>query len=156
MGNPEEKNHDTDTKPPVNNNLVYPNPNATSGPAILSMKIVEEDEKEQPAVVNKPKKWYSIVSFILTLIPIILCAYCLVYYYANKKPDTIGTDFTGLVFSYMIIYYYSIGFPAAVFAIGLGIKGLKNELPQLAKFSLFLKAFYIFIVILFMCGAIRF
>ena len=150
MDNPEKK----DTKVESNKldvDSIYPNPKSASGPVALGEKNAggneEQSEKHKPV-------WFSIMSFIASMIPVILWTYCMVYYYTNRKPDVPGTDYVSLVFIHLMVYYYTVGIPFSGFAIGMGIVGLKKGLPRLAAFSLFLKACTVILVILYIVEVI--
>ena len=117
-------------------NTVQPDLLATSEPGILSMEAVEDGE--EPQKPEKPSNKYSIWSFILTLIPILLYAQAVLAEYHSTSM------YGGLAYIFVIIYYCStLGIYIEIEAISLGIKGLKNGLPNLARLSLFLKACYL-------------
>ena len=64
--------------------------------------------------------WYSLLSFILALIPIALVTGCYIY-----SGGDLSENGSGAVFWLVFIYFLSIGFPIAGCSIFLGIKSYK-------------------------------
>ena len=76
---------------------------------------------------------FAIVSFVLTMIPILLISYVI----AAGHGESEGGD--GAIGWLIIIYYWSVGFPIFVLSIIFAIIGLKSPRKPLAIASLIIK-----------------
>lgn len=91
---------------------------------------------ESPEPTPKPvPNWYAIVSFVLTLIPILLFIYVSVIGHGAENENSAGGAAGWLI----IMYYWSIGLPIFICSIVFAIKGLKSQLKPLAIASLVVK-----------------
>ena len=100
------------------------------------------DQKESQPFTQKYSKIWPILSFIATMIPIILFSYCFII--SGGSTNESGS---GAIWWVIIIYYWTAGIPLAIISIAFGIIGLKTNLSRLATVSLFLKSTMIIIIV---------
>lgn len=96
-----------------------------------------QDEKAKSTIYNI--KAYSIISFILAIIPVLLWLYYLIAQGSIDR-NQIGSKEFAEVDLLLPAYYWTVGILFSIVSIGFGIAGLKTKLKTLAIISLFIKA----------------
>ena len=96
----------------------------------------------QPPEV-KDKNYYSVLSFIMAIAPIILFAWL---FMVGGFDGSSGSAATGFV---VAIYYWTVGIPFAILSIVFGIKGLQTSRRRLAIVSLTIKTIMLVTILLF-------
>ena len=104
----------------------------------LSPETIAKIEQEK----KQNRKAWSILSIIATVIPIILCIFCLIVSGGNTSENG-----PGAIWWLWIAYYWSLGIPLAVISIAFGIIGLKTRLRWLSIISLSLKVLMIVVIV---------
>ncbi len=99
----------------------------------------------KPTKRNQDRKIWSILSFVTTIVPIILFVYCF-----SVSRGSFNENGAGVIWRLVIIYYYSLGIPLFVMAISFGIIGLKTSLRWLSIVSLSIKAVMIVAIVVFL------
>ena len=95
-----------------------------------------EEAKAKSPIYNK--KAYSIISFVLAIIPVLLG---LCYQIARSiDKSQIGSKEFREVDLLLPVYYWTVGIIFTVASIGFGIAGLRTKLKVLAIISLSIKA----------------
>lgn len=115
--------------------------------AVKIMRIKEKYMASLPETAVKSSKEkkdcraWAIVSFVATMIPIILWSYCLLASGGSRTENGSGSAMA-LIF----VYYCTAGIPLAVASIIYGKMGLDTSLRWLANLSLWLKSIMIIVV----------
>ncbi|MBR3362736.1 MAG: zinc-ribbon domain-containing protein [Bacilli bacterium] len=86
----------------------------------INDNLNEQKTVESSRDITEKSKKYLLISFLLTLIPVILFAYC----YISAGGDFSGGG-KGVVIILFIVYCFTIGVPVAIASTCLGIMSLK-------------------------------
>ncbi len=103
---------------------------ANNSDAAQSSEAAMEAKQKQAKDYRKWAKW----SIVFTMIPIVLWVTCLIISGGDGSENG-----PGMVWWFMVMYYWSFGVPLAILSIIFGIMGLKSDLRWLSIVSLLIK-----------------
>ena len=100
-------------------------------------------EKATQGIESNRSSMWATLSFIFTLIPLFMWAFCFIFAHINYNKGG-SADIFWLMFS----YYATVGIPFCIMSIVFGLVGLKSSLYGLAIASLVIKAITILTIAL--------